>query len=181
MRESKPRECVGRRAPGQSDVKLVPKRKSRDDFCGSGKLDLPVSAEGLLHPHTLLSAKTNELCSTPAESLQRAGHVSGRRLHCPLATDLKWDKHGPIAATQNGPDSHSAIPGAGGLSTDVEYLVSQTSQGYQGNSRSVTSGSRLPCNLRSNLCNVIFFAFKAFCGIHGVSSWVLILESKMVS
>lgn len=86
---SKPRTCVGRRASGWSDVKLVPKRKSRDDVCGSGKLDLPVSAEGLLRPHSLLSAKTNELCSTPAESPQRAGHVSGRRFHCPLATDLK--------------------------------------------------------------------------------------------
>lgn len=86
---SKPRTCVGRRASGRSDVKLVPKRQSRDDVCGSGKLDLPVSAEGLLRPHSLLSAKTNELCSTPAESPQRAGHVSGRRFHCPLATDLK--------------------------------------------------------------------------------------------
>lgn len=41
---------MGRRAPGRPDVKLVPKRKSRADFCGSGKLDLPVSAEGPTAP-----------------------------------------------------------------------------------------------------------------------------------
>lgn len=112
-------------------------------FC---KSDLPVSAALRCCPHTLLSARTNELCCSSVGSLQRAELVSYERWHrCPLALDLKQDKFDSTAASQQSPETvNSLSPQAESHMGTAEALHGVSSpQVSKATTRNVTSGSGL--------------------------------------
>lgn len=139
----------------QSDVNLntqVQVQRLLVWFC---KSDLPVSAALHCCPHTLLSARTNELCCSSAGSLQRAELVSYERWHrCPLALDLKQDKFDSTAASQQSPEAvNSLSPQAESHMGTVEALHGVSSpQLSKATTRNVTSGSGLSPENCSPVC-----------------------------